>query len=442
MKNRHFIFFIIIINFLLILKTPLFSNVSEEDVEKFVGRFNAPATLHDEYRKLNEDNELIHFYQTWSPEVSFRDLSEEGYQAFVSEFKFFDRKASPARKVFNLMFWSQLTGCPLVALSQSRQFFYSGLHIYSPAQAKNKVQLPLEKFEIYPFEKGSTKIGIRHNGDNKTYVEKDITKDLKENAVSYLYLKAQNTGVDEQNYNNNRDKHYDTFGKSKISYEFIKEYILPLMAIPYVEDVLTALRFLPKSVVNMMRGKAIYLSIVEGVSLNAQETSHNSPVTTYLGLIPGVFIEHNKKPDDNNVSMTTRALVHEIGHLIDYTVLQGSFKRSIPYPYQFPDFHGLQPEREALFKKHPNYNVHPHNDLKKTNPGYMTNYAESSSAEDFAEHFTYFILFNKKFNDTAGNKKKGNKKTKKSDDQLRQKYDFMETLINKISTVANSLTGN
>jgi hypothetical protein len=442
MKNIHFKFFIIIISFLLVLKTPLFSNVPEEDVEKFVGRFNAPATLHEEYRKLNEDNELIHFYQTWSPEISFRDLSEDGYQAFVSEFQLFDRKASPTRKVFNLMFWSQLTGCPLVALSQSRQFFYNGLHIYSPQTAQNMAALPLEKFSVYPFEKGSTKIGIRHNGDNGTYVEKDITRDLRENAISYLYLNAQNTGVDQQNYNNNREKHYDNFGKSKISYEFIKEYILPLISIPYVDDVLTALRILPKSVVNLMRGKAVYLSTAEGVSLNAQETSHNSPVTTYLGLIPGVFLEHNKKPDDNNVSMTTRALVHEIGHLIDYTVLQRSLTKSIPFPYQFPQFHGLKPKREALFTKHPDYHEHPHNDLKKTHPGYMTNYAESSPAEDFAEHFTYFILFNKKFSDTAGDNKKGKKKSKKSDDTLRQKYDFMETLIHKTPTVTNSLAGN
>lgn len=375
------------------------------------------------------------------------------------------REQQKKRQVFNFMFWARLTGCPVLVLSQYRQFFQAGLQIYSPANGniyspeysqaesatlndpaasaaskqaikdglKARRDALVNTFQRFPYEQGSTRVGIREGGNNQTYKERNLT-DLQPNAIMYHYLTAQRDKLDQTAYTVGRATHHQTRGTPRISYEFLSEYVVSPQQIPeydpgrpYFGQILAGINKLPKSIVNAIRGKGIYISTKEGISITLSITSHNAPVTTYLGLIPGVFIEFNPSSRDKNFEFTTRTVVHEIGHLIDNTVLRatllGNGIEAIPFHYQSVAFQQLLDERNIIFKRRNGYSK-DNNDVRKTNPGYMTNYGESSAEEDFAEHFTYFVLWNKDFSNTGAKERE-----KKGNLTLQHKFSFMKRLI-------------
>lgn len=428
---------------------PMIVKCMDQDEILYQTIFKTGVLPHEGYKVLNEGDAFIQTYnQNYNQGglSSFESLDQNKYKPFIEKEELFNTALSPKKKILNLMRWCQLAGCPLLAVSQYRQFFHRGLHIYDPkdlvgilgAGVLSNVQREnlQNEFETYPYEKGCTQVGIKRKTDNtnQTYRERTVTQDLKDNAIMYLYLNTQNTNFDQQNFTQNSPNHYQTRGKAKISYDFLKDYIVPLDSIPYIDQILGGLALLPKNVVNVIRGKAIYLSTETGVSLNAHMTSHNAPVATYLGLIPGVFIEHHPAPPDNGVNMTLRNFVHEIGHLIDYTVLQPKLQEdSILFPHQFLEFQQLKGKRGGLFKKNPTYVKNTRTDLCKTKPGYMTNYSESNAEEDFAEHFTYFVI-----SDFKSLFEKVMKKNKK-DGTLKNKYNFMKKMIEDTSSERKDL---
>jgi hypothetical protein len=128
--------------------------------------------------------------------------------------------------------------------------------------------------------------------------------------------------------------------------------------------------------------------------------------------------------------MISRTLVHEIGHVIDWTVLQPFYTdinrnvRSIPFLYQFPSFQELWRERDKIFKGNPLYQGDSRNDQRKTNVGFVTNYSEQNEFEDFAEHFMHYIVNLKDFKDSAGKEL-----TTFKNGILLKKYGFMKKML-------------
>ncbi len=85
-----------------------------------------------------------------------------------------------------------------------------------------------------------------------------------------------------------------------------------------------------------MRGKAIYISSQKGNSGCPYTTSHNSPIISYLGLLPGIFIENNSVTEKNVVYMTG-ALIERCAFSPSIVLKRDNEKdtESIEFPYQF-----------------------------------------------------------------------------------------------------------
>lgn len=415
---------------------------SEDERTEFLQNFTPHA--HEGYKRLNERDELIERLGIKTGlQGGFYSMTDVEYKKFIAESQLFDTKLDGPRKIFNLMLWAQMAGCPLLALSEYSEFFYAGIQLYTPARAKDvlgRIDFKDDQrdklkdlFGVYPYasdENGNPRIGVKYNQDkdNVTYRTKS-RKELGPDVILYQYAPTSKAS-DQQTFKEFANSYYTTHqNPPKIAYDLLKEYIIPLDKIDYLDDVLKGVSCLPKRVVDLMRGKAIYLSAKEGRGRHLQETSENKPITTYLGLIPGIFLENNKKEPNNRLggrTLNSIMVVHETGHMIDYTVLRDRLDMSIPWFYEFPAFWSDLEQRDQLFKKNEKYRERIGNTGAKTTPGYMTNYAESSAAEDFAEHFTYYILNQKDFNATAQEEV-----NKKNNPLLSKKFNFMQKLMTK-----------
>lgn len=467
-------------------------NISDEEKGEYVRHFNPPTDCYLGYRRLNEETRLIDLYNKFV-NVPFEQLDENQYKAFVAQNHLFDMKASPEKQTFNLMLWARLAGCPLLGVSQCHPFFHSSLHIYDPVKAKEMVEIVEEKarkkfqempedvrgslIASYPYEKNSTEVGVKILSDDKTYFPRAITLDLRNNAIIYKYLNAQSTNVDRDLYDRTRGTHFGRHRAPVISYEFLQAYIIPLTQIHYLGNVLEALQRLPKSVVNLMRGKAIYLSKASGPSVTISSCSHNAPITSYLGFIPGIFIEHSLLGNMPKVStltrndMTLENIIHETGHLIDQMVLRSFYEaadksyQTIPFVYQYDNFikfNGAN-NRGKVFTGNIMYLLDPQaydktkNDQVLGKEGFMTYYSEKDADEDFAEHFKFHILDKydeenpapstpvtkkerkhktKKTNETSQSSNKLLFKTRSSAEKgtLYRKWLFMWLLVDKTNT--------
>jgi hypothetical protein len=124
---------------------------------------------------------------------------------------------------------------------------------------------------------------------------------------------------------------------------------------------------------------------------------------------PGVFVDRNTGPT------TTHNLVHEMGHIIDYAVIAGQYGRYL-FPYQFPEYRDMKPEKERVFGK-------GDDKVPQTDYGYVSRYARVNAQESFAEHFAAYIL--KK--DTM--RRQAEEEQSAGHSELMEKYRFLETLL-------------
>lgn len=300
------------------------------------------------FKKFNEGSYFIEHYERVSPEKPFSELSQQEYETFKSNLSLFE--GTPEKKVADLLFFARLVGCPVLALSQSRKFFYDARHIVSPRE----INILDRDVEVFPYE--GDFVGIRNKGDksNASFRIKEISPDLKENAIIYNY----HFNLGQEEYSSGRATHYSRHGIAKLSYDFLGDYIMSPYTIArentnYMARILSGLRKLPKAAVNLMRGKAIYISSEDGNSGAPFVTSHNAPIISYLGLIPGIFIESNSVTNSNIVLM--------VGHLIEQTVFEKNrpwtlasppeeSDLSVDFPYQF--VLNIGPETKRSFREH------------------------------------------------------------------------------------------
>lgn len=293
------------------------------------------------FKKFNEEDYFIELYHQSGQKKSFSELSQEEYGNFKDDKSLF--KGSPEKKITDLIFFAQLAGCPILTLSQSRSFFYDARHIFSPSEE----HILDGNVNVFPYE--GDFIGIKKEGDeeNKTFRVREISPDLRDNAIIYTYL---NLNHDQERYKLERLTHYDNHDIAKLSYNFLEDYIVSPYTIArenpnYITFILSGLDKLPKAAINLMRGKAIYISSKNGNSGVPFTTSHNAPIISYLGLIPGIFIESNSATYSNIVLM--------VGHLIEKTVFRTNqkwtgelqheeYSTTIDFPYQFTGLENIK----------------------------------------------------------------------------------------------------
>lgn len=423
------------------------SVIRDEEIEKYLGSLRE-IKPHEAYRRINEKDELVNLVKSknlfeLNNVECFSNLDKGDYEKFKKEFGLFNVEgASFNRKLFNLILWARLAECPIMAVNREYMFFYEGFHIYPPNET---VLDPINsnlvaRYDIYPYssEKNSSTlpieacqaVGIQRSQDSLKPGEWDewctrkITEDLRNNAPLYMYMNSSHTGIDKQKYEQEKLHHYGKHGLAKISYDFLNDYTIRLERINYLDDILKSLAKLPFNVIKLMRGKAIYLSSSKGNGAALPATSHNSIFSSYLGLIPGIFIQNHP----SGSKMLQDNILHLVGHLLnaDFERLIELDKKTeikyIPFPFVLEELKELATKKESLFKANQAYKKALSNDLDKTSIGYITNYSESSTTADFASHFAYYLIDKDKFNKLA-------KEEATNSSLLQQKYNFMEQLI-------------
>ena len=122
---------------------------------------------------------------------------------------------------------------------------------------------------------------------------------------------------------------------SEINYEVIGPYLIHFNDLPYCTALGEWIRSIPLNTVKAYRGKAIYLTNVQGRSFSTTMPVSNTTYKLHTGLKTGVWIEMRS---DGNAG-TAKNFIHELGHVFDYVVLGGGYG-SYRDNYQFPEFRG------------------------------------------------------------------------------------------------------
>jgi hypothetical protein len=193
--------------------------------------------------------------------------------------------------------------------------------------------------------------------------------------------------------------------------EAIASYLAPLAAVPNRDAIARALRSLPLSIVKAYRGKAIYMTTQTGRSYSIGMPVSNSTYIGFAGMQPGVFL------DSNNAALTTHNLVHEIGHVVDYTAIKGRYGRYVHF-HQFPELRRLRADKDRIFGK-------ADHAVPQTDYGYVSDYARANAQENFAEHFAAFILRREIFLDMARREHDAGRP------ELMEKFGFLEELMER-----------
>ncbi|MBN9413724.1 MAG: hypothetical protein J0H12_07400 [Candidatus Paracaedimonas acanthamoebae] len=292
------------------------------------------------FMKANESDDFSSIFastlkKSEFPQKHFSELSQEEYDQFKDSLGLFKGTALK-KQVFDLLLFARLAGCPVLAVGEKKEFFYDARQIYDPTE---KSIAEGKQVVIRPHQ--GNFVTIEAVGDEKdTSRAREITSDLRENAVIYHYLGDETNAFDGKKYEEKRKDHYSNHSAAKISYDFLEDYIISPYTLGsiYMSRIILGLKKLPKAAVNMMRGKAIYISSQEGNSGCLYMTSHNIPIISYLGLVPGIFIENNNVTDQNVILMSG-ALI-ERSAFRRSVVLQDLHLNSIDFPYFFSGLEG------------------------------------------------------------------------------------------------------
>lgn len=137
-------------------------------------------------------------------------------------------------------------------------------------------------------------------------------------------------------------------------------------------------------------------------------------------------------------------LVHEIGHLLDNSVLRSHYVfnalRFRKYYWQYPEFQKLLQERLELFQGMASGSQQSAGDYGDSKAlGFVSGKSEQNTAEDFADHFCLFVLERCRSRSeaeivpsTIEEKKQESRFHKKAQNEtlLMNKYLFIEKMLN------------
>ena len=317
---------------------------------------------------------------------SFPEFTMEDYSSFMNSLDL--------SREGGLWKWSLVTGIPILAVSKKSGFFYRNRHLILDAEEANQNN-PSKTETSYNKISGELQLLTAEGKELPIRMVPDGTIRLMERSSGFSHLK--------------------NFGEDRIHFEVLQPYLVSLADLEYRDAIGDWVRSLPLSVVKIYRGMGIYFTTQTGRSYAVAMPVSNSTYEVFVGLQTGVFVD----PRRDGPTGTAQNFVHEIGHLIDYTVIKGGYG-SYRQPHQFPEFRKKQVEKELIF------GARDHK-VPKTPYGYISRYARVNAQESFAEHFRAYILEKDKFFDLA------RKEDSEGHPELMEKYRFMEDLLGDAS---------
>jgi hypothetical protein len=298
--------------------------------------------------------------------------------------------------------WSHVTGITILGLSEKSMFFYSNAHLLEDVQAA--VTMPIG--DVIKLERGY-----------------DFTRNrptVRTPSGKALRLRDIPAGTIRRSVRTGKFSHDENYAEPRIVLEVLAPFLVPLDEIMNRPAIADGLRALPLSIVKACRGKAIYLTIHPGRSYTVGMPVSNTTYKAFAGMQSGVFL------DQAGSARTTHNLVHELGHVIDYTVISGRYG-SYVHSYQFPEFLELLDEKERTFGK-------GDDKVPGTDHGYISNYARVNAQESFAEHFAWYILQKDSFRELAEEQQSA------GHPELMNKYRFLEVLLDRTPVTTQRLS--
>ena len=317
---------------------------------------------------------------------SFPEFTMKDYSNFM--------KSLDLSREDGLWKWSLVTGIPILAVSKKSSFFYRNQHLLLNTDGADQKSFS----------------GIETSYDKKTGELQVLTAEGRELPIRKIPNGTIRLTETTSNYS-----HLRSFGEDRIHFEVLQTYLVRLAELEYRDAIGDWIRSLPLSVVKIYRGMGIYFTTLTGRSYAVAMPVSNSTYEVFVGLQTGVFVD----PRRDGPTGTAQNFVHEIGHLIDYTVIKGGYGR-YRQPHQFPELRKKQAEKELIF------GARDHK-VPRTPYGYISRYSRANAQESFAEHFRAYILEKEKFLDLA------RKEDSEGHPELMEKYRFMETLLDDAS---------
>ena len=157
-------------------------------------------------------------------------------------------------------------------------------------------------------------------------------------------------------------------------------------------QVSSGLTKVPENILKIMEGRTLYLNHLHGRGYTVTGKWED----ILKGVDPGIFIEQ---------SITEPQTIHELGHVIDFNGIQGSYDETSAI------WKNLDEERKETFKVNFEYNP----SAAETPEGFIDLYSTANEGENFAQHFMYYILYAQEFRKKAEN-----------DSLLKKKYNFFK----------------
>ena len=172
-----------------------------------------------------------------------------------------------------------------------------------------------------------------------------------------------------------------------------------------IQEVYKGLSILPDDVLEVMRGKTIYMTTnasARSVFVN-EDPDHG--LSAGIMLTPGLT--------------DTQSTLHEFGHLFDaYGLTGGEVENNNKNPKKFPQFSDHVDEYRQLFTTKEIKPLLGGGYQGIAPPGYISGYSTVSIYENFAEHFSYYVTEGEMFRKKAEN-----------DPLIAEKYNFLKNEI-------------
>jgi len=196
---------------------------------------------------------------------------------------------------------------------------------------------------------------------------------------------------------NNLEKFEDWAKKHEIILKTLNENSLESSQLQGMMLAANTLYQIPDELLENMNGKTIYFSNQYGRSFSVISPELQSNVE---GLEPGIVLKEE---------ITSYETLHELAHIIDYHGIQGiGDSKNI--------LNHLQSQRDKIFE----IDFEARQNLDKIPLGYISEYSVTDENENFAEHFTHYVLYPDEF-----------RKRMENDSLLKSKYEFFMDYIFK-----------
>lgn len=162
------------------------------------------------------------------------------------------------------------------------------------------------------------------------------------------------------------------------------------------------LKVLPDFILEVMREDVIYFETVP------DERPYTIIAGNYYGTLKGL-----KNGIIVTIPFTGQMALHEFAHILGYHGIEGAYNQY--YNIYFPQFNALKEEYDRIFDTSA-VNYDPN--AESSYPGYISVYSSGNKAENFAEHFAYYVSRGSFFRAKMNN-----------DSVLTEKYNFFKDKI-------------